>query len=558
MGFRLIFRGFICLCWFTSFTVVCAAPSEFPLKPDATIVIKAESSIKEVNRDVFGIALAKLYRQQWRPRVDLQNPSLKALLDELAPTFITLDNTQLGLPFNMESVGEKSQRLSIRDSVERMNIVPQGAAKQLLSVVAHDHHYRHSPHKNYDDLLQFFRSLENPPDFAIRIPIFFTDVQGVFRSLSHQLDPESGLELIQYLNDDPDESDYGKRREENGYKDPYNVKYIVLGNELWSNYMWEGLPIKDIARQIKVFSDGIRAKYPAIKLGVNLVDDSYPHKYLKPGAEKKYKKLMSYNQSLLAEIKENIDFVTFHVYGGLGTEDLNRPLNRSQWQYILSQSFFKSRYKVAQRHFSVVGGDYPVAISEYGGPTSTLGGAVYNADYIIYMLENGYEYATGWSLGIMEPDNHFGIIGVDSKSGGERYYRKPNFYTLKLFTHYMKGELVNYTVNSPKYDTPAIKWERYYDWPAETGIPSLSMVASRSEEKIYAIVVNRNIDSDIRSLVEIDGVSSGWTARLFTLSGDAPDTTQVEFVERTQLVKDKSLELIFKKHSVTAIEFTPL
>ncbi|VAX11623.1 hypothetical protein MNBD_GAMMA26-21 [hydrothermal vent metagenome] len=552
---------FLWLVFYISFAIGSTSAIALSSPYDATIVIEGDKSIKKVNRNIFGISLAKLHRQQWRRPVDFNSPKLKMLLEELSPTFISLDNTQLGLPFYFESTGKKPKRLSTLTSLERINLPQTGSAKQLFYAAARDSNYNQGqpPHKNYDDLLQYFGSLGSSPSFAIRIPIFFTDVQGVYRSLSHKLSPASGVDLIRYLND-PTDSPFGKLREKNGHKEPYDVQYIVLGNELWSNYAWENMTIDAIAGQIKIFSKEIKAIYPNIKLGVNLVDDTYPHRFFKPNAKKTYEKLIAYNRLLLDKINSDIDFVTFHAYGALGTEDLNKPLSFTQWQYILSQSFFKSRYGVPRKHTSFVENnnrDISISIDEFSGPTSTLGGAVYNADYIIHMLENNYDYATGWSLGIMEPDNHFGIIGIDSTSGSESFYRKPNFFTLKLFTHHMKGDMVSYSINSPTYSTKAIAWENYYNWPAEIDIPSLSMVSSRLGDKFYVIIVNKNIALDINTNIVFNGVSIGGNVMLSILSGDSPNSTQVDMIERSQTVEGNSLDLVVKRHSVVAIEFTP-
>jgi len=561
MYFQILPRGFIYFFWFVScIPVVCASGLGATSGYDATIVIDINDLKKKVNRNLFGISLAKLYRQQWRPPVDLTDRDLRQLVEELAPVFISLDNTQLGLPFYIDSTGKKSGRLSTQETLARMNIPRRGVAKQLLERVAQNKFYNKGqpPHKNYDDLLQYFQSLKSAPRFAVRIPVFFTDVQGIYRSLSHKLDPESGIDLIRYFND-PIDSKFGKARAKNGQEAPYDIQYIVLGNELWANNMWENLAIKDIAGQINSFSNKIRSVYPNIKIGINLLDDSYPHLFFKPGIEKNHKKLARYNHALFSEIKDNIDFVTFHVYGGLGGEDLNKPLDSTQWQYVLSQSFLKSRYNVPQKHASFVNkpdSGISIAIDEYSGPTSTLGGAVYNADYIIHLLENDYEYATGWSLGIMEPDNYFGIIGVNKKSGTDRYYRKPGFFSLKLFTHYMKGSLTGYNIDSPKYSTKKIKWDRYYDWPAEIDIPSLSMVSSRQDKTIYTIIVNRNIDKDIKTRIRLKGKTNGESARMFVLSGDSPNATQVHIIEKNLSVNGQLFDVVLSRHSVTAIEIT--
>ena len=66
-----------------------------------------------------------------------------------------------------------------------------------------------------DEFIQFCRLIDAEP----MICVSFSD------------GPESAADLVRYCNDPPT-TEWGKRRAENGYPDPHNVRYFQLGNEL--------------------------------------------------------------------------------------------------------------------------------------------------------------------------------------------------------------------------------------------------------------------------------------------------------------------------------------
>jgi alpha-L-arabinofuranosidase len=117
--------------------------------------------------------------------------------------------------------------------------------------------------------------------------------------------------------------------------------------------------------------------------------------------------------------------------------------------------------------------------------------------------------------------------------------------------------MVSYNIDSPTYSTKAIAWEKYYDWPEEKDIPSLSIVSSRQDNRIYAIIVNRNIEQDINVKIVVNGIGVVENVKLSILTGNSLDSTQVEMIERSQTIESNSLDLVLKRHSVVAIEFSP-
>ena len=64
------------------------------------------------------------------------------------------------------------------------------------------------------------------------------------------------LDLIEFANG-PTDSKWGKVRADMGHPEPFNMKYIGVGNEQWGEYYYE---------RLKPFVAAIRAKYPDIKI----------------------------------------------------------------------------------------------------------------------------------------------------------------------------------------------------------------------------------------------------------------------------------------------------
>jgi len=85
-----------------------------------------------------------------------------------------------------------------------------------------------------------------------------------------QLDPyiQDALDLVEFANGDPS-TPWGKVRADMGHPEPFNLKFLGVGNEQW-DYDAKHSPTKQDApvftERLKKFSDALRAKYPYLKL----------------------------------------------------------------------------------------------------------------------------------------------------------------------------------------------------------------------------------------------------------------------------------------------------
>jgi alpha-N-arabinofuranosidase len=531
----------------------------------ATAIIKIDAGKpgKKVSLKL-GTSMPSLYRANWKKPLDVKN--VKNALNEIAPSFICIQNTMLGFPFYAKSTGKPSYRLSVIKTMEKMNISRDLFGKELLKGAKKDFkYYSKPPHKNYDDILQYFETLDAKPEICIRIPTIFTSLLKKYSKLKLSLDPKTGANLVHYLNDKPS-TKWGKLRAKNGHPKPYNVKYFILGNELWSNHIEHKLSIRQITSHHIAFYKAMKKADPSIQIGHNLVDDVYPHKFLKPGTKLKYKKLLDYNDNVLKKIAKSLDFVTYHVYS-YGIKNKGNSidiLNEKEWSHVLSLNYLKDKYKVAKRHRSIVSKynkNIKIIIDEFNGPTGTLGGALYNLDYMIYLLNNNYDvFLANWNLGLMETRTTWGLLKLSTKNDS-LLAKRPNFYALRLLRGSLGKSLLKVKVKSPNFNASAIKWKRFFNWPEEKNIPSLNALSSIKNGKLYLLVVNRSLDTNIKTKILLENYNFKKRAKVYLLTGEninAHNETKPENVsikETILAIPEKEINYVFKKHSITVLEF---
>ena len=89
---------------------------------------------------------------------------------------------------------------------------------------------------------------------------------GVHAALD-ELDPyiQDALDLVEFANGDVT-TKWGKVRADMGHPEPFNLKYLGVGNEQWDYDEAHGGYGPVFTERLKKFSDALRAKYPYLKL----------------------------------------------------------------------------------------------------------------------------------------------------------------------------------------------------------------------------------------------------------------------------------------------------
>ena len=76
---------------------------------------------------------------------------------------------------------------------------------------------------------------------------------------------QDALDLVEFANG-PVDSKWGKVRADMGHPEPFNLKYLGVGNEQWDYDEQHGGYGPVFTERLKKFSDALRAKYPNLKL----------------------------------------------------------------------------------------------------------------------------------------------------------------------------------------------------------------------------------------------------------------------------------------------------
>ena len=76
---------------------------------------------------------------------------------------------------------------------------------------------------------------------------------------------QDALDLVEFANG-PVDSKWGKVRADMGHPEPFNLKYLGVGNEQWDYDEQHGGYGPVFTERLKKFSDALRAKYPQLKL----------------------------------------------------------------------------------------------------------------------------------------------------------------------------------------------------------------------------------------------------------------------------------------------------
>jgi alpha-L-arabinofuranosidase len=158
----------------------------------------------------------------------------------------------------------------------------------------------------------------------------------------HGKTPEDAAAQVEYLNGAAD-SNWGRRRAENGHPEPYNVRYWQIGNEVGG---------AEYDNSLKAFVEAMRRADPSIKILT-----SYP------------------SQDTLAKVSGTVDYLCPHHYGCedlIGKEDEFKRLR--EW---IGQREEYRNVRVAVTEWNTTAGDFGLA----RGALQTLSNALSCARY---------------------------------------------------------------------------------------------------------------------------------------------------------------------------------
>jgi alpha-L-arabinofuranosidase len=188
----------------------------------------------------------------WKKRPGGMRADMIQILADMKPGFIRFPGGCIVEGFDL------SQRYQWKKTIGPLE-------ERQLTINRWNFEFAHRPTPDYFQTfgLGFFEYFQLAEDIGAEpLPILNSGMACQFNTAEvvpiDQLDPyvQDALDLIEFANGSAS-SEWGKRRAEMGHPEPFNMKYIGIGNENWGPQYIE---------RLKIFQKAIKDKYPNIQL----------------------------------------------------------------------------------------------------------------------------------------------------------------------------------------------------------------------------------------------------------------------------------------------------
>jgi alpha-L-arabinofuranosidase len=362
-----------------------------------------------------------------------------------------------------------------------------------------------------------------------------------------------------YWNDFDGFSKYIKRAAKYGaawFEDLKNNKKREGSVDVWQigNEDWAQLTPEFYATTIKEFSTRMKKVDSGVKLCANglLHDQKRPDGGINDPNE--------WNKVILSNA-DHFDYICPHIYKRppKGEKDPRNILLT-----LLAESYLdnevKTQREYIEKYASNSNPSVGIYVSEYnlhapyGDPDEypdlrgTLAHALFLADWLKSFIRDGVQRASYHSIA----GGKFGLLQFD----GVKITYRPVYYVFDLYRNHFGKKVVETDTSSSYYIYKDRKTGR------DTHIPYLSVLASLSKDggKLYLMVINKNLDTDYSTSINLGSFSPSANANVYTLNGPAilSDNKEKETVKLEESSINNVSEIFeysFPAHSITVIEF---
>ncbi|HTN38964.1 MAG TPA: alpha-L-arabinofuranosidase C-terminal domain-containing protein [Arachidicoccus sp.] len=289
---------------------------------------------------------------------------------------------------------------------------------------------------------------------------------------------------------------YAELRKKHGYPEPYNIKYWSLGNEMDGPWQMGHMNAEDYAKKAKEAAKLMRLTSPMIKL-VAAGSSNYG-----PDADPDH-----WNETILAELKDVIDYIALHMY--VGNPDSN------YYNFLATPLVLEARTRIVKGMIDRVmqtadrSGRDPIYIAwdEYNVWYRARGGADVvgkNALEERYNLEDALVIASFLNAFIRNADvvkmaNLAQLVNVIAPifTSEKGMFKQSIYYPIQLFAQNVFGTSLDVVVDCKTYNT-----DRFALGLSETtsqikSVPYLDVSVTNNGDELFICVVNRNKDEAI-------------------------------------------------------------
>ena len=341
--------------------------------------------------------------------------------------------------------------------------------------------------------------------------------------------PEEAARWIEYCNGGAD-TPMGALRAANGHPEPYGVKYWEIGNEVWGEWQVGTCSAEDFARRALAFAKAMKTADPDIVLLVCGHTDQ------------------AWNKAVLDIAGPHIDYLTLHLYHGLGRFGMNRntPAEErykamaafSEWtRHDIGQTMALIRSQPKHAHVKLAVTEYNTMYypntNRKGLPDEhTLGAAVANAANLNEMLRQSdvvhigsfSDLVNGWLGGCIRVGDAYADQYRGKTPGWSgrplTVYGTPTYEVLKLYAGRGIARMLPVETVCGTYSVAAGKPVPI----ALDALPDLDVAAGANEDgsEMTVFIVNRSLE-EVKTRLCLDGIAAADETALYQITGDAYD-----------------------------------
>ncbi|MGG6311501.1 alpha-L-arabinofuranosidase C-terminal domain-containing protein [Paenibacillus macerans] len=341
--------------------------------------------------------------------------------------------------------------------------------------------------------------------------------------------PEEAARWIEYCNGGID-TPMGALRAENGHPEPYNVRYWEIGNEVWGGWQVGTCSAERFAERSVAFAEAMKAADPSIViLACGHTDQEW-------------------NRAVLDIAGEHIDYLTLHLYHGLGRFGMNGDTPAEE-RYKAIAAFPEWTRDDIRRTAEQIGANekhrhIKLAVTEYntmyypntvrkGLPEEhTLGAAVANAANLNEMLRASdlvhigsfSDLVNGWLGGCIRVGDYYADQYCGKTPGWSGHpltvYGTPTYEVMKLYANRDIRRMLPSEVECGTFSVRANKPVPF----SLDALPDLDVAACANEAGsiVTVFIVNRSLE-EVTVELKFHGCDPSGETVLHEITGDSID-----------------------------------
>lgn len=341
---------------------------------------------------------------------------------------------------------------------------------------------------------------------------------------------------------------YAELRKKHGFREPYNIKYWSLGNEMDGFWQMGHLNAEDYSKKAREAAKLMRLTDPSIKL-VAAGSSNY-----RPDADPD-----EWNAKILRELRDVVDYIALHIYVGNPDNNyynfLSTPLVCEQRTQLVKGMIMEEMSKANRGNRDPI----YIAWDEYNVWYRARTDAHMQGTRALeepYNLEDALVIAGFLNVFVRNADivkmaNMAQLVNVIAPIWAEDngIFRQSIYYPLALFANNVKGTSLDLFVDCDTYDTEEFFIGLGESTTKQTDVPYLDVSATYSDGEVVLCVVNRHKDKPITTDILCQTGEFSGNFKVYEVNG--PDVKSMNNFDGEQVKTEVKPEIRGKGTRIT-------